>query len=282
VSLSSPTSVTGFKHASGMKTLGEEAQGDAPGRGRLAGRRVLVVGGGQNDYGLEDPPMGNGRAMSILFAREGAAVVVGDIDRAAAEATAGMVDGDTTVVEGDASTEEGVSAMISGAGEIDGLVLNVGIGAGFLIRGTSVEEWDRVMAVNLRSAFLGCKLGLEAMGERGGAIVMIGSVAAREVMPWPAYSASKVAMEALARQASAEGAPDVRVNVLHPGLIDTPLGRMASQVSSRREQVRIPARRQGTAWEVAYAALFLLSGEASYVTGQSLLVDGGLSTAPRG
>jgi NAD(P)-dependent dehydrogenase (short-subunit alcohol dehydrogenase family) len=265
-----------------MTTLGEEASGTAPGRGRLAGRRVLVVGGGQNDYGLEDPPIGNGRAMAVLFAREGAEVVVGDIDAAAAEATVALVDGGATVVVGDASTEEGVGAMVEGAGAIDGLVLNVGIGAGFLIRGTSVEEWDRVMAVNLRSAFLGCKLGLEAMGERGGAIVMIGSVAAREVMPWPAYSASKVAMEALARQASAEGAPAVRVNVLHPGLIDTPLGRMASQVSSRREQVRIPARRQGTAWEVAYAALFLLSGEASYVTGQSLLVDGGLSTAPRG
>ena len=265
-----------------MSTLGEEALGAAPGRGRLTGRRILVVGGGQNDYNLEDPPMGNGRAMSVLFAREGASVVVGDIDRGAAEATAALIDGDVTVVEGDAATEEGVSSMVAGAGDIDGLVLNVGIGAGFLIRGTSAEEWDKVMAVNLRSAFLGCKHGLEAMSERGGAIVMIGSVAAREVMPWPAYSASKVAMEALARQASAEGAPGGRVNVLHPGLIDTPLGRMASQVSSRRDQVRIPARRQGTAWEVAYAALFLLSGEASYVTGQSLLVDGGLSTAPRG
>ena len=263
-------------------TLGDEATGDAPGRGRLTGRRVLVVGGGQNDYNLEDPPMGNGRAMSVLFAREGAAVVVGDIDEAGARATVEMIDGDASATVGDASTEEGVASMIADAGDIDGLVLNVGIGAGFLIRGTSVEEWDRVMAVNLRSAFLGCKHGLEAMGERGGSIVMIGSVAAREVMPWPAYSASKVAMEALARQASAEGAPGVRVNVLHPGLIDTPLGRMASQVSSRREQVRIPARRQGTAWEVAYAALFLISGESSYVTGQSLLVDGGLATAPRG
>jgi NAD(P)-dependent dehydrogenase (short-subunit alcohol dehydrogenase family) len=260
-----------------MTTLGEEAIGAAPGRGRMAGRRVLVVGAGQNDHGLEDPPIGNGRAMSVLFAREGAAVVVGDIDAASAQATAAMIDGGAEVVVGDASTEEGVAAMVSGAGDIDGLVLNVGVGAGFLIRGTSAEEWDRVMAVNLRSAFLGCKLGLEAMADRGGAIVMIGSVAAREVMPWPAYSASKVGMEALARQASAEGAPGVRVNVLHPGLIDTPLGRMASQVSSRRDQVRIPARRQGTAWEVAYAALFLLSGESSYVTGQSLLVDGGLT-----
>src|SRR4051794_16351598 len=265
-----------------MSTLGDEATGAAPGRGRLTGRRVLVVGGGQADYGLDNPPIGNRRAMSVLFAREGATVAVGDIDEASARATAQVAGPEASVVIGDASTEEGVAAMIEGAGEIDGLVLNVGTGAGLLLRGTSVEEWDRVMAVNLRSAFLGCKLGLRAMGERGGAIVMIGSVAAREVMPWPAYSASKVAMEALARQASAEGAPAVRVNVLHPGLIDTPLGRMASQVSSRREQVRIPARRQGTAWEVAYAALFLLSGEASYVTGQSLLVDGGLSTAPRG
>src|SRR4051812_46833205 len=265
-----------------MSERGDEARGDARGRGRLTGRRVLVVGGGQNDYDLDDPPIGNGRAMSVLFAREGAAVAVGDIDPASAEATGALIDGDATGVVGDAATEQGIAAMIAGAGAIDGLVLNVGIGAGFLLRGTSVEEWDRVMAVNLRSAFLSCKLGLEAMAERGGAIVLIGSVAAREVMPWPAYSASKVAMEALARQASAEGAPGVRVNVLHPGLIDTPLGRMASQVSSRREQVRIPARRQGTAWEVAYAALFLLSGEASYVTGQSLLVDGGLSTAPRG
>jgi NAD(P)-dependent dehydrogenase (short-subunit alcohol dehydrogenase family) len=136
------------------------------------------------------------------------------------------------------------------------------------------------MAVNVRSHFLGCKLGLEAMAS-GGSIVLIGSVASREVMPLPAYGASKIALESLARQAAAEGAPHVRVNVLHPGLIDTALGRLASQISPLREQVKIPAGRQGTAWEIAYAALFLLSGESSYVTGQSFIVDGGLTSAPR-
>jgi NAD(P)-dependent dehydrogenase (short-subunit alcohol dehydrogenase family) len=255
--------------------------------GRLEGRRILVVGGGQQDYGLDDPPIGNGRAMCVLFAREGAAVAVADIDEASARATADLVEaegGGAAVLVADAADEAASQAMFAGArealGGVDGVALNVGVGAGFALRGTSVEDWDRVMAVNLRSHFLGCKQGLAAMPD-GGAIVLIGSVAAREVMPWPAYGASKAALESLCRQAAAEGAPDVRVNVLHPGLIDTPLGRAASQLSSRREQVKIPLGRQGTAWEVAQAALFLMSDDASYVTGQCLIADGGLTTAPR-
>src|SRR5712692_5997026 len=122
--------------------LADEARGEAPGRGRLAGRRILIVGGGQQDHGLEDPPMGNGRATSVLCAREGAAVVVADIDA-------------------DAADEDGVGAMFAAAGDalsgLDGLVLNVGIGGGWMLKGTSAEDWDRVMAVNLRSQFLGCK-----------------------------------------------------------------------------------------------------------------------------
>lgn len=265
----------------------EEAVGAAPGRGRLRGRRVLVVGGGQQDHGLDDAPIGNGRATSILLAREGAAVAVADVDETAAQATAELAGAEGTevaVIVADAADEDGAAAMFAQAVDaldgLDGLVLNVGIGGGFLLRGTSAEEWDRVMAVNLRSQFLGCKHALATM-TGGGAVVLVGSVAAREVLPMPAYGASKGALESLCRQAAVEGAPSVRVNLLMPGLIDTPLGRLASSISPLRDRVKIPAARQGTAWEVAYAAMFLLSGESSYVTGQSLIVDGGLTTAPR-
>jgi NAD(P)-dependent dehydrogenase (short-subunit alcohol dehydrogenase family) len=268
------------------KVASAEGRGEAPGRARLEGRRILVVGGGQEEHGLEDPPIGNGRAMSILFGREGAAVAVADLNEASAEATAERVraEGATAdVIAADAADEAASAAMFESAAEalggLDGVVMNVGIGAGFAIRGTSAEEWDRVMAVNLRAHFLSCKNALATMED--GAIVLMGSIAATQVMPWPAYAASKAALESLCRQAAVEGAPRIRTNLLHPGLIDTSLGRLASQVSPLRDQVRIPAGRQGTGWEIAYGALFLLSGESSYMTGQTLIVDGGLTVGPR-
>jgi NAD(P)-dependent dehydrogenase (short-subunit alcohol dehydrogenase family) len=263
-----------------------EARGEVPGRGRLEGRRILVVGAGQEDHGLEDPPIGNGRAMSVLFGREAASVAVADLNAETAEATAELVraEGATAeVIAADAADERAAAAMFDQAstalGELDGVVMNLGIAAGLGIAGTSTEDWDRVMAVNARSHFLGCKLGLSTMDQ--GAIVLVGSIASREVMPFPAYAASKAALEALCRQAAVEGAPRIRTNLLLPGLIDTSLGRLASRISPLRDEVRIPAGRQGTAWEVAYGALFLLSGESSYVTGQTLIVDGGLTEGPR-
>jgi NAD(P)-dependent dehydrogenase (short-subunit alcohol dehydrogenase family) len=264
-----------------------EARGEAPGRGRLEGRRILIVGAGQEDHGLEDPPIGNGRAMSILFARERASVALADVNQSSAERTAELVreeGSDPVVIEADAASEEAMAAAFEATkeafGGIDGLVMNVGIGAGLGLAGTSTEDWDRVMAVNARSHFLGCKLAVGQM-EEGGAIVLVGSIASREVMPFPVYAASKAALDALCRQAAVEGAPRIRTNLLVPGLIDTALGRLASQLSPLRDQVFIPARRQGTAWEVAYGALYLLSDESSYVTGQSLVVDGGLTVGPR-
>jgi NAD(P)-dependent dehydrogenase (short-subunit alcohol dehydrogenase family) len=264
-----------------------EARGEAPGRGRLEGRRILVVGAGQEDHGIEDPPIGNGRAMSILFAREGASVALADLNAESAEVTAEMVraeGAEPVVIGADASSEEAMTDAFERTaaelGGMDGLVMNVGIGAGLGLAGTSVEDWDRVMAVNARSHFLGCKLALSSMTE-GGTVLLVGSVASREVMPFPVYAASKAALEALCRQSAVEGAPRIRTNLLIPGLIDTSLGRLASQLSPLRDQVPIPAGRQGTAWEVAYAAVYLLSGESSYVTGQSLIVDGGLTVAPR-
>jgi NAD(P)-dependent dehydrogenase (short-subunit alcohol dehydrogenase family) len=270
-----------------VEATAEEARGNAPGRGRLEGRRILVVGAGQQDHGIEDPPIGNGRAMSVLFGREGASVAVADLNEQSAEETAELVraeGAEALVIGADASSEQAMTAAFertaSAFGGVDGLVMNVGIGAGLGLAGTSVEDWDRVMAVNARSHFLGCKLGVQRMTD-GGAIVLVGSVASREVMPFPVYAASKAALEALCRQSAAEGAPAIRTNLLIPGLIDTSLGRLASQLSPLRDKVPIPAGRQGTAWEVAYAALFLVSGESSYVTGQNLIVDGGLTVAPR-
>lgn len=262
------------------------ARGEAPGRGRLEGRRILVVGAGQADEGLDNPPVGNGRAMSVLFAREGAAVAAADIDAEAARTTAKLAGEGTVAIVADASDEDDVRRMVTeareGLGGLDGLVLNVGIGAGLGVQGTDVEDWDRVIAVNLRSHFLGCKHGLPAL-EPGGAILLIGSIAASQFTPIPAYGASKAALQSLTRSAAIEAAASngVRVNLIEPGLIDTPLGRHATNMVPARANVRIPLGRQGTAWEIAHTAVFLVSDEASYVTGQSFVVDGGLSTAPR-
>jgi NAD(P)-dependent dehydrogenase (short-subunit alcohol dehydrogenase family) len=254
---------------------------------RLAGRRILVVGGGQNDYGLDDPGVGNGRAMSVLFAREGAAVAVSDVEESSAEATAELVraeGADAVAIRADASAESDMDRTLDEAraalGGLDGIVLNVGVGGGFGLQGTTVEDWDRVMALNARAHFLGLKHGLPALAD-GGSVVLIGSLASRETMPVPAYAASKAALETLVRNGAVEGAPAVRVNLLIPGLIDTPLGRIATKLAPKRGEVRIPLDRQGSPWEVAYAALFLMSDESSYMTGQSLVVDGGLGVAFR-
>jgi NAD(P)-dependent dehydrogenase (short-subunit alcohol dehydrogenase family) len=237
---------------------------------------------------VEDAPIGNGRAIAITCVREGASVAVADVDLPAAEETADMAraegGGDATALAADASDEQAVVGMMEATekalGGLDGLVLNVGIAAGVGLQNTTAEDWDRVMAVNLRAHFLALKHGVPRMGP-GGSAVLIGSVAGLRVMPLPAYSASKAALEALSRHAAIEGAPDVRVNLLVPGLIDTSLGRLATQLYPQRAQVPIPLGRQGTAWEVANAALFLLSEEASYVTAATLVIDGGLSYSTR-
>ncbi len=264
-----------------------EIQGNAPGRARLTGRRILVVGGGQQTYGIPDAPIGNGRAISILCGREGAMVAVADLNADAAAETAQMVEtqgANALPMTVDATREADVQQMIRTVVEqfcgLDGLIVNVGMGRGRQLAWTSVADWDWVFALNTRAHFLCSKHALPVMAP-GGAIVFISSTAAflPSTTEIPAYAASKAALAGLNLYVAKEAAPKgIRVNLVTPGLIDTSLGRLATRFRPDRAQTPIPLDRQGTAWEVAYAAVFLLSGEASYITGQSIVVDGGLST----
>ena len=272
-------------------TLPAEATGAAPGRGRLTGRRVLVVGAGTRPSPEPDPPLGNGRAISVLAAREGAAVACADRNAAAAEATAALVRAEHAegpgnggqagaVVLADVAAPDACAAVVADSaaalGGLDGLVLNVGIGLGRGMAGTSAAQWDQTFAVNTRAHFLVAAAALEAL-EPGSAIVFISSAASlRAATGIPAYDASKAALLGICRQVAREGmARGIRANLVVPSLVDTPLGREASRLNPDRTARRLPFGRQATAWEVAYATVWLLSGESSYVNAHPLVLDGG-------
>ncbi|HEY8554446.1 MAG TPA: SDR family oxidoreductase [Burkholderiales bacterium] len=272
-----PTSIDPSSH------MFDEALGRAPGRGRLAGRRILVVGAGQRRTVDAEPPIGNGRAISLLFAREGAKVACVDAVREAAEETCELIrrEGGTAFAEtADVGDAETIAPLVERCharlGGLDGLVLNVGISKGLPLEKLTAAEWDRDYAVNVRSNMLFAQKALEVM-DPGSTIVLMSSLASmRATGRNPAYESSKAAQVALARSIAMAGEPKgIRCNAVAPGYIDTPMGRDASRLKPQRATV-VPFGRQGTGWEVAYAVLFLTSRESSYVNAHCLVVDAGL------
>ena len=268
------------------RPLPAESTGEAPGRERLKGRRILIVGGSQDDRAETDPPIGNGRAMSLLFAREGARIAVADRIEASAAATVDLIrkkGGSAITITADVAKPEDIRAMVeralSSLGGLNGVVFNVGIGVGATgLANATASDWDKALSINLRGAMLIAQAALPVLSE-GASIVFISSIAG--IVPGsrlPSYDASKAALGALMRHVALEGkGRGIRANIVAPGLMDTSIGRAATRGRPSRAKTPVPLGRQGTGWETAYAALFLISNESAYVTGQTLIVDGGLT-----
>ena len=245
--------------------------------------KVAIVSGA----GSIRPGMGNGKATAILFAREGAKVVAADIKLEAAEETVEIIKkegGEATAVQADVTKESGakklVETTISKYGKLDILFNNVGGAYGDAGLKVTVEEWDATMDLNLKSVLLVCKYAVpEMIRNGGGAIVNNSSMAAYHSHGIYAYSASKAGVIALTRcLAAALAKENIRVNCVAPGLMDTPLvAPIMTEKRIRRVEERVPLKRHGKAEETAYTVLFLASTEASYITGQTIPVDGGLS-----
>ncbi len=258
---------------------------------RMKDKVVLVTGAGSSGEGW-----GNGKAAAVLYAREGAKIFAVDRRIQAAQETQSIIRGEGGGCEAyaaDVSSSEEVAGMVNACiqafGRIDVLHNNVGIVETGGPVEMSEESWERVIRVNQTSVFLTCKHVLPHMEAQGhGAIVNIGSIAGIRWIGFPylAYSAAKAAMIAMTTNIAVQYAPKgIRANCVLPGLMNTPLireplknqygGKVDDMISQRDKQS--PTGKMGDAWDTAYAALYLASDEARYVTGASLVVDGGIS-----
>jgi NAD(P)-dependent dehydrogenase (short-subunit alcohol dehydrogenase family) len=262
---------------------------------RLKGRVAMVVGAGS-----VGPGWGNGKATAVAYAREGADVICLDRNLTAAQETAGIIEsegGNAIALACDVIDEFSIVACVSEAldhfGRIDILHNNVGIAEPGGILHESATCFSRVLEVNLRGAFLTMQHVLPSMIERrSGVITNVASVAAVRpaTTPYSSYYASKAGLCHLSRTTAFEYAPQgVRVNCILPGFMDTPMVRNHSDIvkayggdleSMRKIRDKlVPMGFMGTAWDVAWAAVFLASDEARYITGINLPVDGGVNAS---
>jgi NAD(P)-dependent dehydrogenase (short-subunit alcohol dehydrogenase family) len=261
---------------------------------RVEGKTAIVVGGGQT----AGQTVGNGRATAVVLAREGAHVMVVDRRLEAAQATVDLIageGGDAWAFEADVTNEDAVRRLVAAARERFGRldILHNNVGASLALGDASATElteeaFERSIDVNLKSAWLACKHALPALREAQGSIVNIASMAAWNAYPLVGYKTTKAAVVALTENLAAANARyGVRANAILPGLMNTPMAIEArvAQGTSRDEVIasrdrRVPLRgKMGTGWDVAYAALFLHSDEAAFVTGVALAVDGGESVS---
>jgi NAD(P)-dependent dehydrogenase (short-subunit alcohol dehydrogenase family) len=250
--------------------------------GRLAGKVAVITGAGSQNEGV-----GNGRAMAVLFAREGASVLLADRKLEAAELTQTFIAehaGQAVAHEADVTEPAACDSMIQAAverwGRLDILVNNVGIGVSRTVADVSNEEWERQMRVNVTTMVNASRPAIAAMrGSGGGAILNTSSIASQRGRGLAPYAASKGAVEALTRAMAADhGREGIRVNAIAPGPVYTPMVYARGMSDAAREGRRKASALgiEGTPWDIAYAAVFLCSDEARYVTGITLNVDGGV------
>lgn len=251
-------------------------------KGRLDGLVAIVTGAGSRGPGI-----GNGRATAVLFAREGAKVALVDRVEERARETADMIEqegGECFVFAADVTKADdckaAVEATIARYGRLDVLDNNVGIGLGGSVVDVDEGAWDRLMTINVKSMMLMSKHAVPAMAANGGgSIINISSLSALRPRGLTPYSVSKGAVIALTRAMAVDHAPqNVRVNCIAPGPVYTPM--VARDMTEERRALRAkaaPLAFEGTAWDVAWAAVYLASQESRWVTGIVLPVDGGLS-----
>jgi NAD(P)-dependent dehydrogenase (short-subunit alcohol dehydrogenase family) len=252
---------------------------------RLAGKVAIVTGAGSRGPGL-----GNGKATAILFAREGARVLCVDAVAERAEETVGLIRAEGAQAEpfvADVTRRDDCRAMVAAAverwGRLDVLHNNVGIESRKDLLEVTEEEWDQVMAVDLRSMFLATQQAVPAMIERGGgAVICVSSVAGMRGHGRTAYATAKAGVIGFVRSIAVQLGPrGVRVNAIAPGTVWTPMVESLGQEARERRRRATPLGTEGTGWDVAWGAVYLASDEARWVTGQVLVIDAGLTATTR-